>query len=137
MVEANTQKTDRIFKNLHLMQMVAYRLPLAGKVSILHRVSGALLFLLLPYALYLFGQSLASGLSFATLKGFFAHFWVKAMVLVLAWAFLFHFFAGIRHLMMDFHIASTKKGGARTAASVLVLSSVLTGAVALKLWGGF
>ncbi|ACR31238.1 succinate dehydrogenase, cytochrome b556 subunit [Burkholderia glumae] len=115
-----------------------YRLPLAGQLSIFHRVSGALLFLSLPFLLYLFDQSLTSELSFDVFKAFFSNIVVKLIVLVLSWAFLHHFCAGIRHLLMDVnHDAVTKEGGKRTAAVVFVVSLALTLVVALKLFGAF
>ena len=127
------------YRNIGLGQILtAYRLPLAGRVSILHRVSGALLFLFLPFLLYLFSQSLTSELSFEVFKGFLSNIVVKLITLALAWAFLFHFCAGIRHLVMDTnHDAVSKEGGKRTSVIVLVVSSVLTIAFALKLFGAF
>ncbi|CAN0627262.1 succinate dehydrogenase / fumarate reductase, cytochrome b subunit [Burkholderia multivorans] len=115
-----------------------YRLPLAAKVSILHRVSGALLFLFLPFVLYLFEQSLTSELSFDGFKIFLSNILVKLIVLALSWAFLFHFCAGVRHLTMDLnHDAVTKERGKSTSVVVLTISSLLTIAVALKLFGAF
>lgn len=127
------------FRNIGLGQILtAYRLPLAGRVSILHRVSGAALFLFLPFLLYLFSQSLTSELSFEVFKGFLSNIIVKLITLGLAWAFLFHFCAGIRHLVMDTnHDAVTKESGKRTSVVVFVVSSVLTIAFALKLFGAF
>ncbi|AJY10899.1 succinate dehydrogenase, cytochrome b556 subunit [Burkholderia dolosa] len=115
-----------------------YRLPLAAKLSILHRVSGALLFLFLPFLLFLFDQSLTSELSFEVFKAFLSNIVVKLIVLVLSWAFFHHFCAGIRHLLMDVnHDAVTKEGGKRTAIVVFVVSIALTIAMALKLFGAF
>jgi succinate dehydrogenase / fumarate reductase cytochrome b subunit len=125
------------YRNISIGQILTYRLPLAGRVSILHRVSGALLFLLLPFSLYLLEQSLTSELSFASLKAFFSYPLVKLIVLVLSWAYLFHFCAGLRHLLLDTHRAVTKQGGKQTSIVVFVVSSVLTIAVALKLFGVF
>jgi succinate dehydrogenase / fumarate reductase cytochrome b subunit len=125
------------YRNIGIGQLLTYRLPLAGKVSILHRVSGMLLFLLLPFSLYLFEQSLTSELSFAFLKAFFSYFLIKLIVLAIACAYLFHFCAGIRHLMMDTHRAVSKEGGKTTSIVVLAVSSVLTVAVAAKLFGAF
>ena len=125
------------FRNIGVAQLAGYRLPLAGKVSILHRLSGGLLFLLLPFALYLFEQSLTSEISFQTLKDFFAHAIVKLIILVLAWAFSFHFFAGLRFLLADTHRFVSKEGGRSTAVVVLVLSTLLTIVIALKLFGVF
>jgi succinate dehydrogenase / fumarate reductase cytochrome b subunit len=107
-------------------------------VSILHRVSGALLFVFLPFLLYLFDQSLTSEMSFESFKLFLSNIVVKLVTLVLAWGFLFHFCAGVRHLVMDTnHDAVTKESGKRTSVVVFVVSSVLTIAFALKLFGAF
>jgi succinate dehydrogenase / fumarate reductase, cytochrome b subunit len=127
------------YRNIGIGQILtAYRLPLAGRVSILHRVSGALLFIFLPFLLYLFDQSLTSELSFEVFKGVLSNVIVKLITLVLAWAFLFHFCAGIRHLVMDTnHNAVTKEKGKSTSLVVIVVSSVLTIAFALKLFGAF
>lgn len=115
-----------------------YRMPLAARVSILHRVSGALLFLFLPFLLYLFDQSLTSELSFEVFKAFLSNIIVKLIVLALSWAFLFHFCAGIRHLMMDMnHDAVSKERGKKTSVVVFAVSTLLTIAVALKLFGAF
>ena len=127
------------YRNIGIGQILtSYRLPLAGRVSILHRASGALLFLFLPFLLYLFDQSLTSELSFEVFKGFLSNIIVKLITLVLAWAFLFHFCAGIRHLVMDTnHNAVTKEKGKSTSIVVLVVSSLLTIAFAAKLFGAF
>lgn len=132
-------KPRREFRNIGLGQILfAYRLPLAGRMSILHRVSGVLLFLFLPFLLYLFAQSLTSEASFAVFKAFLSNVIVKIIALVLAWAFLHHFCAGIRYLVMDTnHKAVTKQGGRSTAMVVLVVSLILTIAFALKLFGAF
>ncbi|AJX69373.1 succinate dehydrogenase, cytochrome b556 subunit [Burkholderia pseudomallei] len=115
-----------------------YRMPLAARVSILHRVSGALLFLFLPFLLYLFDQSLTSELSFEVFKAFLSNIIVKLIVLALSWAFLFHFCAGVRHLMMDMnHDAVSKERGKKTSVVVFAVSTLLTIAVALKLFGAF
>lgn len=127
------------FRNIGIGQItMAYRLPLAGRISILHRVSGLLLFVFLPFLLYLFDQSLTSELSFDVFKGFLSNIIVKLITLVLAWAFLFHFCAGVRHLFMDTsHSLTTKEKGKQTSIIVLVVSSILTIAFALKLFGAF
>ena len=127
------------FRNIGIGQILtAYRLPLAGRVSILHRLSGGLLFVFLPFLLYLFDQSLTSELSFEVFKGFLSNIVVKLITLVLAWAFLFHFCAGVRHLVMDTnHNAVSKEKGKSTSIVVLVVSSLLTIAFAAKLFGAF
>ncbi len=129
--------TPRRFTNIHVLQIIRYRLPAAGIVSILHRVSGAMMFLLLPFILYLFDKSITSEISFEYLKGYVSHPLVKLAVLALCWAYLHHFCAGIRHLVMDMHIGLAKEEAAKSAKTVLAVSLVLTALVALKLFGAF
>jgi len=132
-----TRPTRPVHRNIHISQIVAYRLPASGIVSILHRVSGAVMFLLLPPVLYLFDKSLTSEISFGTFKAITGNWFAKLVLLVLLWSFLHHFVAGIRHLFMDMHIGVEKDTGRQTAVSVLVISLVLWVAFALKLLGAF
>lgn len=125
------------FSNIHVTQIVRYRMPLAAIVSILHRISGALMFVLLPFILYLLEQSLMSEISFEYFKGIASHWFVKLVILALCWAYLHHFSAGIRHLMMDVHIGLSKDGARKSAAAVLGISLFLTALVALKMFGAF
>lgn len=125
------------YSNIHITQLHHYRLPAAGIVSILHRISGALMFLALPFVLYLFERSLTSESTYDYLRGFAAQPLVKLIILALAWAYLHHFLAGIRHLFMDMHYLLSKDGSRNSAVSVLALSLFLTLLVALKLFGVF
>lgn len=125
------------FRNIHVLQLLHYRFPLASIVSILHRVSGALLFLLLPFILFLLEKSLTSEMSFDYFRGLASHWFVKLILLALTWAYLHHFCAGIRHLFMDVHIGGSKDGARKSAAGVLIASVLLTLLVALKLFGVF
>ncbi len=125
------------FKNIHITQIVRYRMPLSALVSIMHRVSGAMIFLLLPFILYLLEQSLLSEIAFEHFKGITSHWFVKLVLLGLSWAYLHHFCAGIRHLLMDLHIGLTKTGARRTSVAVYAISLPLTALVALKLFGAF
>lgn len=128
---------SRRFTNIHVFQIIRYRLPAAGMISILHRVSGAAMFLLLPFILYLFDLSITSEISFARLQGYTSHWLVKLVILGLSWAYLHHFCAGIRHLVMDLHIGLTKEGANKSAKIVFAVSLPLTALVALKLFGAF
>ena len=128
-------RTPRRFTNIHVLQIIRYRLPAAGMVSILHRISGAMMFLLLPFILYLFDLSITSEISFASLQGFASHWFVKLLILAVSWGYLHHFCAGIRHLIMDAHIGLSKEGASRTANVVFAVSLPLTMLVALKLFG--
>jgi succinate dehydrogenase / fumarate reductase, cytochrome b subunit len=125
------------FGVMRLIDATAYRLPLAGFVSILHRISGMLMFLLLPFLLYLLDNSLASEQLLMTLQVFASHFLVKLVILALVWAYLHHFCAGVRHLFMDFHFGLEKDSARQSAIGVLAVSLTLTLLVALKLFGVF
>ncbi|CAM8628856.1 SdhC Succinate dehydrogenase/fumarate reductase, cytochrome b subunit [Oxalobacteraceae bacterium] len=129
--------TPRRFTNIHVLQIIRYRLPAAGVVSILHRVSGAMMFLLLPFILYLFDLSITSEISFDSLKGFTSHWFVKLLILAVSWGYLHHFCGGIRHLIMDAHIGLSKEEARKSAHMVFWVSVPLTLLVALKLFGAF
>jgi succinate dehydrogenase / fumarate reductase cytochrome b subunit len=114
-----------------------YKQPPSAIVSILHRVSGAGLFLFLPFLLWLLQQSLVSETTFAHFAGVVSNPFTKIIILGLSWAYLHHFTAGVRHLFMDNHIALDKDDSQRTARWVLAISLALTFLVALKLFGVF
>lgn len=130
-------KNRRKYGVMSFAQTVHYRLPLAGIVSILHRVSGMLMFLLIPFVLFLLDKSLTSEISFEYFKGFTSHWFVKLVILALVWAYLHHFSAGVRHLFMDLHIGLDKDSGRKSAVAVFAVSLPLTLLVALKLFGAF
>ena len=127
------------FGRMRLVDAVVggYRLPLAGFVSILHRISGMLMFLLLPLILYLLDKSLTSEISFAVFQNFTSGVFVKLVILALVWAYLHHFCAGVRHLFMDLHVGLDKDSSRKSAVGVLLISVTLTLAIALKLFGVF
>ena len=129
--------TPRRFTTSQVLQIIRYRLPAAGVVSILHRVSGAMMFLLLPFILYLFDLSITSEISFDSLKGFTSHWFVKLLILAVSWGYLHHFCGGIRHLIMDAHIGLSKEEARKSAHMVFIVSVPLTLMVALKLFGAF
>ncbi|MGE5770100.1 MAG: succinate dehydrogenase, cytochrome b556 subunit [Betaproteobacteria bacterium] len=115
-------------KNLDLTTI---KLPLPGKVSILHRVSGVGLFLCLPVLLWLFGASLGSPETFAAFKAVAGLWPVKVILAGLLWAFVHHFCAGIRFLLLDMHVGIEKEAARKSAAVVFAVSIPLT----LVLWG--
>jgi succinate dehydrogenase / fumarate reductase cytochrome b subunit len=125
------------FRNIHVTELSNYRMPLASIVSILHRISGFLMFALLPFVLYLLEQSLRSEISFAHYQGFITYPLVKLIILALVWGYLHHISAGVRHLIMDLHYGLDKDSARKSSAAVLVVSLVLTALVALKLFGVF
>jgi succinate dehydrogenase / fumarate reductase cytochrome b subunit len=131
-------KKDRPqFGVMRFKDALIYRLPLAGVISILHRASGLLMFLLLPFVLYLLDLSLTSETTFDYLEGFTSGWIVKLFILALVWAYLHHFCAGIRHLFMDFHVGLDKDSGRKSAVAVFAVSLPLAALVGLKLFGVF
>lgn len=127
----------RQFRNIRFIDLTHYRFPLSSIVSILHRASGAFMFLLLPAILWLLDKSLLSEISFEYFKGITSHWFVKLIVLALSWAYLHHFCAGFRHLVMDVHIGLDKAPSKKSAALVFAVSLTLTVLIALKLFGAF
>ena len=139
---ATPPRPGAVHRNIHVTQILSYRLPPAGVVSILHRVSGALMFLLLPFVIWLFDTSVSSEASFETFASAFAAgigvapgWFVKLVVLALIWAYLHHAIAGVRHLWMDATHSVTKAQGHSTAVATLALSVILTLALGAKLFG--
>ena len=117
------------------LNLVAIRLPLPGIVSILHRVSGAALFLFaIPLVLWAVQASLASPESFAALQAAFAHPLAKLLTIGLVWAYLHHFCAGIRYLLLDLHRGIELEPARRSSVIVLVVSIALTLIVGVRLW---
>ncbi len=134
-VQQDVKKQRQVYRNIGLGQLIKYRLPWAGKVSILHRISGAALFLLLPFILYLFDQSLASELSYLKFQAITSSVLIKLICLGLIWSFLHHFCAGIRYLLLDLEIGVEKSESNRSAIIVLIVGIALTAIVGLKLFG--
>ncbi len=119
------------------LTLTAIRLPLAGVVSILHRISGSILFLALPALIGLFGLSLESPVGFERAGQLVRQPMIGIPLFGLAWAYIHHFCAGLRFLLLDMHIGLDKEGARRSAVGVLVVSLALTSLLALKLLGVF
>jgi succinate dehydrogenase cytochrome b subunit len=117
------------------LNLVAIRQPLPAVVSILHRVSGALLFLVgIPALLWGVQMTLSSPDAFGAWKSAMAHPFAKLVALALAWAYIHHLLAGIRHLLLDLHIGIDLPAARRSSAVVLVVALLLTALVAVRLW---
>jgi succinate dehydrogenase / fumarate reductase cytochrome b subunit len=118
-------------KNLNLLTI---RLPINALVSILHRATGCVLFLILPVLLGTLQLSLSSAEHYQTAVSILHSPFSKLMLLGLAWAFFHHFFAGVRHLAMDVHWMTTLMKARLTSKLVLALGVLATLALAAKLW---
>lgn len=131
------------FRNINALQdLPTYRLPPAGWVSILHRISGAIMFILMPFIIWMFDTSVSSEFSFARFTsafgvgiGFVPGWFFKLLALAILWAYLHHFIAGLRHLYMDINHAVSKEFGRSSAIVTLSLSIGLTVILGAKLFG--
>jgi succinate dehydrogenase / fumarate reductase, cytochrome b subunit len=132
------------FRNINAFtDLPSYRLPIAGIVSILHRISGLIMFVALPFIIWMFDTSLSSEYSFAKFRTAFdggmlglpGVVW-KLVALALIWAYLHHLIAGLRHLWMDIsHKATTKTFGKKSAIATLLISLPIAAALGAKLFG--
>jgi succinate dehydrogenase / fumarate reductase cytochrome b subunit len=136
-------KTLPEFRNINAFQdLPTYRLPAAGWVSILHRVSGALMFVLLPFIIWLFDKSVSSEISFAKFRaainigiGIYPGWFIRLTMLALIWAYLHHLIAGLRHLYMDATHSVSREFGRSSAVFTLSASIGLTVLLGAKLFG--
>lgn len=131
------------FRNINAFKdLTTYRMAPAAWVSILHRASGGLMFILLPLIVWLFDNSVTSEIShdrfkavFAGGVGFVPGWLFKLVVLAIIWAYLHHLIAGLRHLYMDMCHAVSKEFGKSSAMFTLALSIGLTLVLGAKLFG--
>ncbi len=118
-------------KHLALLQI---RLPLPGLVSLLHRISGLLLFFAIPWLLWMLQHSLRSIETFSQLSDILAHSLIKLLLIGIIWACLHHLFAGLRFLTIDVHYGVKLPQARASSKVVLVASLVLTALLGAKLW---
>ncbi len=132
------------YRNINAFKdLTTYRMPLAAWVSILHRASGGLMFVLLPLIVWLFDTSVSSeisferfGAAFSAGLGFVPGWLLKLVVLALIWAYLHHLIAGLRFLLLDVsHKLVSKEFGKTSALVTLVLSIGITLLLGAKLFG--
>jgi len=117
------------------LNLLAIRQPLPAVISILHRVSGALLFLLgIPVLLWGMDATLSSPEAFAQWKATMSHPIAKLLLLLLAWSYIHHLLAGIRHLVLDVHVGIDLQSARRSASIVFIVALILTALVAVRLW---
>jgi succinate dehydrogenase / fumarate reductase, cytochrome b subunit len=142
-VAPNSKAKRPEFRNINaLTDLPSYRLPVAGIVSILHRISGALMFLLMPFIIWMFDKSVTSEFSYARFTDVFTNgaaflpgWFFKLVALAIMWAYLHHFIAGLRHLYMDTCHAVSKEFGKSSAIVTLALGFGLTAILGAKLFG--
>jgi succinate dehydrogenase / fumarate reductase cytochrome b subunit len=116
------------------LDLFRIRMPLPGLVSILHRISGTALFVFAGVLLYLLQESLRSPESHAHFVALTGHWLVKLFLIGMLWSFLHHFFAGLRFLLLDVHVASDLGPTRAMSMAVLIVSLVLTVILGMWLW---
>jgi len=126
---------------MRLVDALGYKLPPAGWVSILHRLSGLVMFVLLPFIIWMFDTSVTSEITYSQFASVFKSgtgllpgWFYKLIALALIWSYLHHLIAGVRHLWMDATHAVSKEFGRQSAIVTLVVSIVLTLALGAKLF---
>lgn len=135
------QKKRPEFRNINVLtDLPTYRMPAPAWVSILHRISGVLMFVLMPFIMWMFDKSVSSEVGYAQFRSYFANgalgVVLKLVCLALLWGFLHHFTAGLRHLWMDVdHHAVAKQVGGASAKFTLAFSLILTVILGAKLFG--
>ena len=110
------------------------RLPIPGIVSILHRISGVVLFIALPVLLYLLSGTLSQQSDFEAYRAFVSNPLVKLALIGLLWAYLHHSLAGIRFLLLDAHKGLELNTARNTAKLVFVVALVMTVVIGALLW---
>ncbi len=111
-------------------------LPLPALVSIFHRITGVVMFLfLIPATLYLLQGSLKSESGFNFWKNVLTTFpLVKLIMLAFVWAFVHHFYAGLRYLLLDLHVGTSKAAARASSITVLILGVVTVAIIGVRLW---
>ncbi len=116
------------------LDLTTMHFPVMAVVSILHRISGILLFLYVPFILWLFDQSLSSSTHFLNIQAAFYEPLMKWLIWLFFAALFYHLVAGIRHLCMDFGIGESLKGGRTGAQFTIGLTIILTLLAGVWLW---
>lgn len=116
------------------LNLLRIHLPLAGWVSILHRVSGALLFAALPLGVWTLSVSLAGEAGFRRVADGMTQPLTKLLLLFLTWAFAHHLFAGLRHLALDVHCGVDLYRARQTSIAVLLATGLVTLLAAWRLF---
>lgn len=116
------------------LDFTTFKLPLPAITSILHRISGVILFVGVAGLLYLLDTSLASAEGFAQVQQWLANPLVKLIIWGVVAALLYHLIAGVKHLVMDLGIGETFEGGLRGARLVVILSVISIIAAGVWIW---
>jgi succinate dehydrogenase / fumarate reductase cytochrome b subunit len=107
------------------LNLLKIRLPLTGMVSFAHRITGVILFLSLPFVVYILDLSIESEASFQHAQQILNQPLMMLVQILLLWSIAHHFFAGIRFLLIDAEIG-VEKSQARFGAWLVLLAETIT-----------
>ncbi|MDP2031356.1 MAG: succinate dehydrogenase, cytochrome b556 subunit [Thiobacillus sp.] len=116
------------------LNLLRIHLPLSGWVSILHRISGALLFLAFPFGVWVLSVSLSDEAGFQRMAAWLTHPSSKLFFVLLIWAFTHHVLAGFRHLALDVHWGVERDAARRSSLGVLLATALITLSVAWRVF---
>jgi len=116
------------------LNLVKIHLPVTGFVSIFHRISGLLLFLAIPFFVYLFDLSLQGSAGFTQAADLLQHPFIQLLSLVLLWSIVHHLIAGIRFLLTDFDIGLEKQQAIRFAWGVFIIEAIIFAFLAVEIY---
>lgn len=116
------------------LDLTKYRFPRMAIVSIMHRISGVVLFLALPFLMYLLYATLHSAASFQSTMQMLQMPLMKIIMLIISAAVMFHLIAGIRHIIMDFGLFESLRGGRMTANLVFLLAIIMVILMGVWIW---
>ena len=115
------------------LNLFKIRLPITGIASIYHRISGLILFLSIPFSLYLLQLSLSGNSGYVEAIAFLSSSWVKLALVLLTWSFVHHLFAGVRFLLIDQNIGISL-ATARMSAWLVVIAAVIVTVLISGVW---
>lgn len=116
------------------LDLTKFRFPPMALLSIAHRISGVILFLFLPYFIYMLHQSVISQAAFIMLQEAMRGFWMRLAMWIALSAALFHLISGIRHMIMDFGLWESERAGRCSAYTVFVLGFIVVILVGVWVW---
>jgi succinate dehydrogenase / fumarate reductase, cytochrome b subunit len=115
------------------LNLAAFSWPITAISSGLHRITGILLFLAIPYCLWLLQSSLTAT-GFTQVKALLSGGIAKFIIWVILSMLAYHVVAGIRHIMMDAGIGESLEGGRRGSYIVLILGVIMAVILGVSLW---
>ena len=116
------------------MGSVSIRFPVTAWVSIAHRLSGVFIFLLIPFLLWILQESIVSEAHFMRLSAILSQPSIQAILWLFLAALLYHWIAGVRHLLMDIHVGESKAKGRLGAWLVIIIFLTFCGVIGYWLW---